>query len=94
MTPTNQHQGPGQTPVRSDQSADGDGTMAMQTVLIKWTEISQHQARVQIPAGADADALDLENRLAELDNDGFQGLEREIVDVTAVEDDPNAEVLI
>ncbi len=45
-------------------------------------------------AGADVDALDLENRLAELDNDGFQGLERGIVAVTAVEDDPNAEVLI
>ncbi|GAT04976.1 hypothetical protein [Mycolicibacterium fortuitum] len=94
MTPTNQHQGPGQAPVRSDQSAAGDGAVAMQTVLIKWTEISQHQARVQIPARADVDALDLENRLAELDNDGFQGLEREIVAVTAVEGDPNAEVLI
>lgn len=38
--------------------------------------------------------LDLENRLAELDDDGFQWLEREVQSVTAVEHDPNAEVLV
>lgn len=66
----------------------------MQTVLVTWTEVSQHQARVQVPLGADIDELDLENRLAELDDDGFQGLEREINSVTEVEHDPHAEILV
>lgn len=47
--------------------------MTMHTVLLAWTEISQHKARVQVPVGTDLDELDLENRLAELDDDGFQG---------------------
>lgn len=68
--------------------------MTMRTVLIEWTEISQHKARVQIPAGTDVDELDLENRLAELDDDGFQGLERQIRSVTAIEHDPHAEILV
>lgn len=66
----------------------------MQTVLVTWTEVSQHQARVQVPLGADIDELDLENRLAELDDDGFQGLEREINSVTELEHDPHAEILV
>ncbi|WP_141564231.1 hypothetical protein [Mycolicibacterium palauense] len=68
--------------------------MTMRTVLIQWTEISQHTARVQVPVDSDTEELDLENRLAELDDDGFQGLEREIQSVVAVEHDPNAEVLV
>ncbi|PJE00773.1 MAG: hypothetical protein CK429_36185 [Mycobacterium sp.] len=68
--------------------------MTMRTVLIEWTEVSHHKARVQIPAGTDVEDLDLENRLAELDDDGFQGLEREIQAVIAVEHDPQAEVLV
>jgi len=68
--------------------------MSMRTVQIRWTEVSQHTARVQIPVCSDIEELDLENRLAELDNDGFQGLEREIQSVTAVEHDPDAEVLV
>lgn len=67
----------------------------MQTVLVKWTEVSHHQARVQVPLGAGIDELDLENRLAELDDDGFRGLERrEINSVTEVEHDPHAEILV
>lgn len=68
--------------------------MTMRTVLIEWIEVSHHKVRVQIPAGTDAEDLDLENRLAELDDDGFQGLEREIQAVTAVEHDPHAEILV
>lgn len=68
--------------------------MTMHTVLIAWTEISQHKAHVQVPVGTDLDELDLENRLAELDDDGFQGLEREVQSVTVVEHDPHAEVLV
>ncbi|XTP38460.1 hypothetical protein ACORG1_33975 (plasmid) [Mycobacterium sp. TJFP1] len=49
---------------------------------------------MQVPLGADIDELDLENRLAELDDDGFQGLEREINSVTEVEHDPHAEILV
>ena len=68
--------------------------MTMRTVLIQWTEISQHTARVQVPIDSDTEELDLENRLAELDDDGFQGLEREIQSVVTVEHDPSAEVLV
>lgn len=75
-------------------SQDAAPSVTMRTVLVTWTEISQHTARVQVPVDADTDELDLENRLAELDNDGFQGLEREIQSVVAVEFDPDAEVLV
>lgn len=68
--------------------------MTMRTVLIEWTEISQHKVRVQVPIDADTDELDLENRLAELDDDGFQGLEREVQAVTAVEHDSHTEILV
>jgi hypothetical protein len=68
--------------------------MTMRTVQIRWTEVSQHTACVQVPVGSDIEELDLENRLAQLDNDGFQGLQREIQSVTAVEHDPDAEVLV
>jgi hypothetical protein len=69
-------------------------TATMQTVLVTWTEVSEHRVRVQVPLGADIDELDLENRLAELNDDGFQGLERQINSVTEVDHDPGAEILV
>lgn len=66
----------------------------MQTVLVTWTEVSEHRARVQVPLGVDIDELDLGNRLAELNDDGFQGLERQINSVTEVDHDPDTEILV
>lgn len=66
----------------------------MQTLLVTWTEVSQHQVRLQVPLGVDIDELDLENRLAELDDDGFEGVERQINSVTQVEHDPHTEILV
>ena len=88
---------PGHQPRRDAMTStnqDAAPSVTMRTVLVTWTEISQHTARVQVPVDADTDDLDLENRLAELDNDGFQGLEREIQSVVTVEHDPDAEVLV
>lgn len=56
----------------------------MKTVTIRWTETSDHEARVQVPDDFDVenwDRYDLENDLAELD-EGFVGLEREVCEVS------------
>lgn len=66
----------------------------MRTVLVTWTEVSEHRVRVQVPLGADIDELDLENRLAELNDDGFQGVERHINSVSEVDHDPRTEILV
>lgn len=63
-------------------------------MLVTWTEVSEHRVRAQVPIGADIDDLDLENRLAELNDDGFQGLERQINSVTEVDHDPGCEILV
>jgi len=67
---------------------------AMKTLLVEWTEITQHRAKVQVPVDTDPEGLDLANRLAELTDDGFQGLQREIDSVRTVDHDPAAEILI
>lgn len=64
----------------------------MKTVKVRWTETSQHEALVSIPVTADRDELDLENALADVD-DEFCGLERDIDSVTEVEFDPDAHVI-
>jgi hypothetical protein len=67
----------------------------MKTLLIEWTEISRHSTTVQVPVDADADkVIDLESRLAELVDDGFICLRREIGSVATVEHDPTAQVLL
>lgn len=64
----------------------------MRTVKVQWTETSQHTATVNVPDGADVDELDLENALADVD-DEFCGLERDIDSVTEVEFDPDAQLI-
>jgi len=64
------------------------------TLLVEWVETSTHRLRIQVPADRDVEDLDLENRLAELANDGFEGLERIIEFTEVVADDPAAENLM
>jgi hypothetical protein len=67
------------------------------TYTVKWTEVSSHEREltdeemaalkgvsVEELAQLDEDELwdDLEDQLAELDDDGFEGLEREIEECT------------
>lgn len=66
----------------------------MKTLLVEWTETSTHVAMVNVPADTDPYTLGLENRLAELVDDGFLGVQREINSITVVPNDPHAEVLI
>lgn len=61
------------------------------TVVIEWVEESVHQVTVRVPVNFDADECDLGDGLAELDDDGFRGLERNQIVVRDVEPDPAAE---
>jgi hypothetical protein len=60
----------------------------MRSIEISWTEVSQHRVRVQVPDCFDASSEDYawENRLGELDTDGFLGLERTDVTVRELPD--------
>lgn len=53
----------------------------MRTVEIEWTEVATHRATVNVPADFDPERADLENALAELEDDGFIGVEREGISV-------------
>lgn len=61
------------------------------TVVIEWVEESVHQVTVRVPVDFDADDCDLGDGLAELDDDGFRGLERNQIVVRGVAPDPAAE---
>ncbi|ANE83329.1 hypothetical protein A7U43_27695 (plasmid) [Mycobacterium adipatum] len=61
------------------------------TVVIEWVEESVHQVTVRVPVDFDADECDLGDGLAELDDDGFRGLERNQIVVRDVAPDPAAE---
>lgn len=62
------------------------------TVVIDWVEESRHQTVVRVPLDFDPDQRDLADGLAELNSDGFQGLQRSQIEVSdAAEDDPTAE---
>ena len=61
------------------------------TVVIAWVEESRHQVTVRVPLDFDADACNLGDGLAELDDDGFRGLERSAIAVFDVAPDPSAE---
>lgn len=71
--------------------APGDAEAQMKTVRIRWREISEHERVVRVVAGFDPQGRDLANGLASLDGDGFQGLERDGIEVEVVNDDPDAE---
>lgn len=62
----------------------------MKTIKIKFTETSSHEVTVNVPANFHAGDYDLEDGLAELENDGFRCLEREIESVEVVEFDEHA----
>lgn len=73
--------------------APGDAESAqMKTVRIRWRETSEHERVVRVKADFDPEGLDLANDLASLDDDGFQGLERDGIEVDVVNDDPHAEL--
>ncbi len=61
------------------------------TVVIEWVEESRHQVTVRVPLDFDAETCDLGDGLAELSEDGFQGLERNQIAVHDVAADPAAE---
>lgn len=64
------------------------------TVRIRWQEISDHEAVLRVVFDFDRDNRDLENGLAELEDWAayrFLGVEREVIEVSDVEDDPDAE---
>jgi len=60
---------------------------SMKTLLIEWTEVSRHRATVQVLSDTNPDGIDLENRLADLADDGFLGLQREIESVATTNHD-------
>lgn len=49
----------------------------MKTVQITWQEVSEHSVLVNVPDDFDPDNYDLADALAQLENDGFEGLTRE-----------------
>lgn len=61
------------------------------TVVIEWVEESRHRVHVRVPIDFDPDECDLGDGLAELSNDGFQGLERSQIVVCDAEPDPATE---
>jgi hypothetical protein len=64
----------------------------MKTVTISWTETSTHEVTVNVPDDFDADDVDsLADDLGSLDDDGFQGVEREGITVEDADYDPDAE---
>ena len=52
-------------------------TSAMQTVGIKWTEVSLHWTPVNVSAGFDLERVDLGEVLVALSDQAFVGVERE-----------------
>lgn len=62
----------------------------MKTLKIKFTETSSHEVTVNVAPDFHAGDYDLEDGLAELENDGFRCLEREIESVEVVEFDEQA----
>ena len=60
------------------------------TVIIDWVEESRHQVTVRVPIDFSLDDCDLSDGLAELRDDGFQGLERSQIRVTDAFDDASA----
>ncbi|WP_064077011.1 hypothetical protein [Prescottella equi] len=65
-------------------------TTRMQTVVIEWTEVSQHRATVNVASGLDLDGVDLGDALAALSDVGFTGVVWEGIVVRAVEHDAAA----
>ena len=61
------------------------------TVVISWVEESHHQVTVRVRPDFDVTEHDLGNGLARLRDNGFEFVERAVIDVVDAEDDPTAE---
>lgn len=61
------------------------------TVIISWVEESHHRVTARVPADFDDTECDLANGLAELSDDGFEFVERAVIEVRDTEADPTAE---
>lgn len=72
-------------------AAAGVGEASAKTVVISWVEESHHQVTVRVRPDFDATEHDLENGLARLRDNGFEFVERAVIDVAEAEDDPTAE---
>ncbi len=68
-----------------------DAEPQTKTVVISWVEESHHQATLRVPTDFDAAERDLVRGLAALSDDGFEFLERAVVEVRTIEPDPTAE---
>lgn len=60
-------------------------------MVIRWIEESHHRVAVQVAPDFDPDARDLSNGLAALSDDGFEFVERTVVEVIDTEFDSGAE---
>lgn len=61
------------------------------TVVISFVEESHHEVRVKVPRDFQPERCDLANELARLDDEGCEFLERVVLQVTDVDEDPDAE---
>lgn len=59
----------------------GESSGGMQAVRIRWTETTEHEVIVNMPCGIDFDTLNLADGLADLKDDGYQGVDRDGIDV-------------
>jgi hypothetical protein len=84
MTATNQG---GVAPSGPTLAAGAAGEAQTGTVVISWVEESHHEVTVRVPADFDPYQSDLANGLAELNDDGFEGLERNLIEVREADDD-------
>lgn len=64
---------------------------ADKTVVISWVEESHHQVTVRVPIDFDESERDLHNGLAMLRDNGFEFVERAVIDVRECDADPAAE---
>lgn len=67
------------------------GVLDDKTVVISWVEESHHQVTVRVRPDFDVTEHDLGNGLARLRDNGFEFVERAVIDVVDAEDDPTAE---
>jgi hypothetical protein len=67
------------------------GEPPTKTVVISWIEESHHEVTVRVAQGFDPYKRDLAKGLAELNDDGFEGLQRNLIEVREAADDPAAE---
>jgi hypothetical protein len=65
----------------------------VKTIRVRWTETAAYIADINVGDEFDPETADLPNTLAEVENPRFEGLDREVDDVTPVAFDPTAYTL-